>query len=78
MSEITDTTQEMRNVMNDLIKALGAKTQTILRQQQQLDVCFQCINTICDLAAAGRFDDLVDLANMYKERTVLLSATKVQ
>ena len=57
--------QELLAAMERLINTIAVKTQTIQRQQQQLGILFQSIDTICDLVQAGRFDELTDLITMY-------------
>lgn len=68
--------QELRQAMDQLIKALSVKTQTILRLQQQLDVLFQCVDSFCDLAQAGKFDEMASLVARYKQLTAANDAVK--
>ena len=68
--------QELRQAMDQLIKALSVKTQTILRLQQQLDVLFQCVDSFCDLTQAGKFDEMASLVARYKQLTAANDAAK--
>ncbi len=52
--------------MDRLIRTIAFKTQTIQMQQQQIDILFQSMETICDLVEAARFEELTDLVTMYK------------